>query len=205
MYSVQNHWMVLNEASYWLWILIIWFRVILLRACAFAVVFIVYGWLVRATYVACDRFGHFCGRWKGAVHIDVSSLQKVSLTRRAHSHVDLSYMWRWGSPYVHKYPNEPPKWNSSLVDIYCWRHNWWTYFSKTMQCWKYPLKAVSCFSYFWNPIHHKMCRRNKCVVKRLYRRSGPSSVNHREYSNYWPKASRKKWKKSDGILDQKCS
>ena len=41
-----------------------------------------------------------------------------SLICTAHSCVDLSYMWRWGSSHAQKYLNEPPKWPSSLLDIY---------------------------------------------------------------------------------------
>ena len=61
-------------------------------------------------------FGHFFGRWRGAVCTYFSSCREI--TCRVDSRMDLSYMRRWASPHVQKYPNEPPKWNSSLLDIY---------------------------------------------------------------------------------------
>ena len=63
---------------------------------------IYYWWFVRAIYVVYEQFklvGHLFGRWRGAVHIHVSSYAEIFLMCRDHSCVDLSYimyMWRLG-------------------------------------------------------------------------------------------------------------
>ena len=64
-----------------------------------------------------DVFGHFFGKVEASCVHTCLTCTEISLTWRAHSHVDLCYMWRWGFPYVQKYPMEPPKLNSSLLSI----------------------------------------------------------------------------------------